>query len=162
MEITASVIAVLLMLVGITGIIVPVLPGSALIIATLLVWALVVADATGWVVFAIGAVLCGTGMVATYVMTGRVLRREKIPNRSVVIGMVAGVVGMFVLPAFGLPIGFVAGLLASEYLRQRDWSRATSSSWQAIKATGLGIVVEFFCAATVLVVFLVGLLVRFL
>ena len=38
---------------------------------------------------------------------------------------------------------FGAGLLASEYLRHRDFRSALKSSVEALKATGIGILVEF-------------------
>jgi len=160
-DIIASVVAGLLLAVGVIGIIIPVLPGSFLVIVGLLVWAIVIGGPVGWVVFCIGAALCVAGMTATYVLTGRTMRRERIPNRSVVLGIVCGVVGMFVLPALGLPVGFAAGLFGSEYARVRDAREALRTSVEALKATGLGILVEFGCASAAVITWIVGMFVRF-
>lgn len=160
-DVIASIVTGVLCLIGIIGIIVPVLPGSITVIAGLLVWAIVVGGPVGWTVFGIGTGFCLAGMVATYFITGRVLRREKIPNRSIVIGLICGVVGMFVIPVVGLLVGFVAGLFASEYARLRDPRTAWSASWQAIKATGAGLLVEFGCAAAAIATWTVGLIVHF-
>lgn len=156
-----TVIAGLLMAVGVAGIVVPVLPGSITILVGLLVWAIGIGSSTGWTVFAIAGALVVAGMVATFVLTGRTLRREKIPNRSVLIGGIAGIVGMFVLPGFGLLIGFVLGLFAAEYLRVRNPATALRTSWEALKATGLGLLVELCCATAAVTVWVIGLIVYF-
>lgn len=134
----------LAILVGVAGIIIPVLPGSILIALSLLAWALWGgAGVTGWVVFGIGLALVAAGMAASAVLTGRKLKQHSVPGRSVVTGLVFGVVGMFVIPVVGLFVGFAAGLLLSELHRTRVWRTAVVSSWAALKATGLGMITEF-------------------
>ncbi|OYO21897.1 hypothetical protein CGZ93_08115 [Enemella dayhoffiae] len=160
-DVIASIVTGVLVLIGIIGIIVPVLPGTITVIAGLLVWAIVVGGQVGWTVFAIGAAFCLVGMVSTYLLTGRVLKREKIPNRSIVIGLFCGVIGIFVIPVVGLLVGFVGGLFASEYQRMGDAGKAWRTSWQAIKATGAGVLVEFFCAAAAIITWVVGLFLHF-
>ena len=83
------------------------------------------------------------GMAASAVLTGRKLKQHSIPSRSVVVGLVLGVAGMFVIPVVGLFVGFAAGLLLSELQRTRVFGTAVASSWAALKATGLGMIVEF-------------------
>ena len=156
-----SVITGILVLIGLAGIVVPILPGSITIIIGLLVWAIFVGGPVGWVVFAVGALLCLAGMLGTYVLTGRVLKREKIPSRSIVIGLVVGVVGMFLVPVVGLPLGFAVGLFGAEYLRVGDVPGALKSSWAAIKAAARGILLEFGLSGLAVVTWLVGLSVRF-
>lgn len=150
-----------LIAVGIAGIVVPVLPGSILIIISLLIWAITVGAAEGWVVFAIGGVLAGAGLSAGIVLTGRALRQRQIPNRSVIVGLVVGVVGMFVVPVVGLFVGFALGLFASEYARQRSARPALSSSVHALKATGLGILAELGLACAAGTVWVIGVWVYF-
>ena len=148
-------ISVVLVVVGVCGIVVPVLPGSATILAGLLVWAIWGGSSYGWLVLGIGAVFVAVGASAQYLITGRRLKEREIPSRSVVVGLVAGVIGMFVIPFLGLPIGFIAGLLASEYVRVRDLREAASTSWTALKSVGLGMLVELamaLCAAAALLV----------
>lgn len=160
-DVVVSVITGILVLIGLAGIVVPILPGSITIIIGLLVWAIFIGWPIGWVVFAIGAVLCVAGMLGTYVLTGRVLKREKIPSRSVVIGLVVGVVGMFLVPVVGLPLGFAVGLFAAEYLRVGEVPGALRSSWVAIKAAARGILLEFGLSGLAVVTWLIGLSVRF-
>lgn len=151
----------MLVIIGIVGIIVPVLPGSIMVLIGLLVWAIVIGGTTGWVVFGIGALFVVCGMVSTYLITGHVMKREKIPNRSVIIGIVCGIVGMFVLPALGLPIGFAVGLFLSELIRVREPKLALKTSWEAIKATGAGMLIELGCALVAAATLSVGIFLHF-
>ena len=148
----------LAILVGVAGTIIPVLPGSFLIGLSLLAWALWGgAGITGWVVFGIGIVFVLAGMAASAVLTGRKLKQHSIPGRSVVAGVVLGVVGMFIIPVVGLFVGFAAGLLLSELHRTRVFSSAVASSWAALKATGLGMLAEFGLACLAASTWVIGL-----
>lgn len=150
-----------LIAVGIAGVVVPVLPGSILIIVSLLMWALTVTSTEGWVVFAIGTVLAGAGLGAGVVLTGRTLRQRQIPGRSVTLGVLAGIAGMFVIPVVGLFVGFALGLFASEFARQRNARAALASSLHALKATGLGILAELGLACLAGTTWVIGVWVYF-
>ncbi|WP_026537926.1 DUF456 domain-containing protein [Arthrobacter sp. 9MFCol3.1] len=157
-EIVVTVLCGLAIVVGVAGTIVPVLPGSILIGASLLAWALWGgAGATGWVVFGIGMMFVLAGMAASAVLTGRKLKEHSIPSRSVVVGLVLGVAGMFVIPVVGLFVGFAAGLLLSELQRTRVFGTAVASSWAALKATGLGMIAEFGLACLAASTWVIGL-----
>jgi uncharacterized protein YqgC (DUF456 family) len=157
-ETVVTVLCGLAILVGVAGTIIPVLPGSILIGLSLLAWAIWGGAGTaGWVVFGVGVVFVLAGMAASAVLTGRKLKEHRIPSRSVVIGLVAGVVGMFVIPVVGLFVGFAAGLLLSELLRTRNFGTATATSWAALKATGLGMLVEFVLACLAASTWVIGL-----
>lgn len=149
-------------MVGAVGIIVPVLPGSILIGISLLVWALTTGSTLGWVVFGVGIVFVAAGMASSAVLTGRAMKKQSIPGRSVVIGLLLGIVGFFVIPVVGLLVGFALGLFLSELARQKDARAAVSSSMAAIKATGLGILAEFGFASLAAGTWGLGVLIHFL
>lgn len=152
-DLIVSILALVAMLVGVVGIVVPVLPGTITIVIAALVWAIVLGTGSAWIGFAVIVVLGAIGMAAGIVLTGRRLKEMGIPNSSLLIGGVGAVVGFFAIPVVGLLIGFVGGLYLAEYLRIRDPKEAWTSSWAAIKAAGLGMVVEFACAAIAVAVF---------
>ena len=52
-----EVLVALAILVGLVGVIVPILPGLVLVLAAILVWAISEGSATGWTVFAVAALL---------------------------------------------------------------------------------------------------------
>jgi uncharacterized protein YqgC (DUF456 family) len=156
-ETVVTILCGLAILVGVAGTVIPVLPGGILIALSLLSWAIWGgAGAGGWVVFGIGMVFVLAGMAASAVLTGRKLKEHSIPNRSVVVGLVLAVVGMFLIPVVGLFVGFAAGLLLSEYHRTRKFGTAVTTSWAALKATGLGILVEFGLACLAASTWLIG------
>lgn len=145
-EFVAAVAAVVLALVGLVGIVFPVLPGSILVGAGALAWAIWGASSWGWAAFGVAAFLLVVGTASSWLLTGRSLQQRQVPKWPVTVGIVLGIVGMIWLPGFGLPIGFVIGLLLAEWYRMRDFRQAVVTSWETIKALGLGILVEFGCA----------------
>lgn len=136
----------LAIVVGLIGIVVPVLPGSALIAVAVLIWAIVLGNGVAWGVFAGVAVLVALGMVATYLLNAKAARVTGVPPLSLAGAAVLGIVGFFVIPVVGLLLGFAAGLFGMEYLRLRDTTRAWNSALTSLKATGKGMLVEFACA----------------
>lgn len=100
----------------------------------------------GWVAFGVAAFLIVVGTVSSLLLTGRSLKQREVPKWPVTAGILLGIVGMFLLPGFGLPIGFAIGLLLAEWYRMRNFRKAAVTSWETIKALGLGILVEFGCA----------------
>lgn len=152
--------AALLLIVGVMGTIFPILPGSLLTIGTLLVWAWVLGSTASWTAGLIGIALAVVGMSASAILTGRKMRRERIPRGPIIVGIVAGVVGMFIVPVVGLFLGFALGLLLAEYARRRDLSAAWRSSVEAMKSMGFGMLIECACASLATFAFVVGAIVH--
>lgn len=146
LQIIATVVAGLLLVVAAIGTIIPVLPGSLLALLTLLGWAWTLDGTPSWVMGAIAMALVLIGWSASLVLTGRKLKERKVPGRSVLVGGVFAVVGMFVIPIVGFVLGFALGLFLSELQRRANAAEAWSASIAALKATGIGILIEFCCA----------------
>lgn len=155
-EIIATIVTSVLIIIGCLGIIIPVLPGSITALIGLIIWAVVLQSVEGWVVLALGGTLLLAGMSASLVLTGSRLKRRAIPNRTLLFGVIGAVIGMFVIPVVGLVIGFIVGLLASETVRNRNFRTALDTSWVALKAAGLGIIIELSCALLASSVFIIG------
>ncbi len=145
-------------LVGLVGIVVPVLPGSVLIGLAVLAWALLTATAPAWTVFAACAVLLVAGGVITWFIQARHTRAAGVPGSSLVAAGLAGIVGFFVVPVIGLLLFFPLGLFLAEYLRLRDPRRARASAIVGLKATGLGMICELGLALAASGVWLVAVL----
>lgn len=161
-QIIWTVVCGLAIAVGITGIIIPVLPGSVLIAISLLVWAIAVGSPVGWSVFGVGIAAVAAGMISSAVLTGKVMKERRIPNRSVILGVVLGIVGFFFIPVVGLVVGFAVGLLLAEYLRLREFRPAIESSLAALKAMGVGMLAEFGFAALAAGTWTTGVVIYFL
>lgn len=126
--------------VGLVGILVPFLPGSALIGIVVLLWAGLVGGTTAWLTFAAVMVLLVMGAAVKYLLPGRRLKDAGVPLSTQLIGALVGVVGFFVVPVVGLLIGFVVGVYAAE--RHRVGAQAWSSTQAALRAVGLSIAIE--------------------
>jgi len=155
-EVTELVVAITIV-VGLVGIVVPVLPGSVLILGAVLVWAILEASVTAWVAFAVAALLLVTGAVVKYVIPGRSLRSSGVPRRSLVAGGVLGIIGFFVVPVIGLFLGFVLGVYVAE--RQRVGSElAWPTTRAALKAVGVSILIELAAGLLATTAWVVGVL----
>ena len=137
-----TVIIGLAVLVGLIGIVIPVLPGSILIGLAVLVWAMMTGTGTAWAVFAGVAALLAIGSVITYVVATRRTRAAGVPASSLVGAGISGLVGFFAVPVIGLLLFFPLGLFVMEYRRLGDAMAARTSAWVALKATGLGMLLE--------------------
>lgn len=126
---------------GLVGILVPVLPGSVLVLAAILVWAMEVSSPTGWAVLGVATLLLGLGAVVKYAVPGRHLQMQGIPRGTLVAGGLLGAVGFFVVPVVGLVLGFVLGVYVAEVQRVGR-GPAWPSTRAALRAVGLSVLIE--------------------
>jgi uncharacterized protein len=136
-----EVLVALAILVGLVGILVPVLPGLVLVLGAILVWAINEGGTTAWTIFALAAVIVAVGSVVKYAVPGRRLKSSGVPSTTTWFGIALGVVGFFVIPVIGLVIGLVLGVYLAEY-RRVGATAAWPSTKQALRAVGLSILIE--------------------
>ncbi len=138
----ATVLAAVLVTVGIVGIVLPILPGRVLVVAGVGVWAVARGDVVAWTVLGAVVAIAVVGSVVKYLAPGRRLRDSGVPGRTIVSGAVLGVVGFFVIPLVGLFIGFVLGVYLAELARLGRHDAAWPSTRQALAAVGWSVVIE--------------------
>ncbi|HEY0888068.1 MAG TPA: DUF456 domain-containing protein [Nocardioides sp.] len=136
-----EILVALAIAVGLVGVLVPVLPGTLLIGAAVLVWAAATGGTTAWLVFSVAAVLLAAGAVVKLLVPGRRLKGAGVPTSTLLAGAALGVLGFFVVPVVGLLLGFVLGVFLAEWHRVGR-SSAWPSTVHALKAVGLSIVIE--------------------
>ncbi len=144
--------------VGIAGIIVPVLPGTILVLGAVLVWALDIGTTTAWTVFAVSTLLLVAGSVVKYLVPGRRLKTAGVPNRTLLVGALLGFVGFFVIPVVGMFIGFVLGVYVAERARVGG-ALAWPSTKSALRAVGASILIELAAAVLAAGVWVAGVVV---
>lgn len=154
----ADLIAGLVIAVGLVGILVPVLPGSVLVVAGVLGWAVAEGGTTAWAVLAVVVLLVGLGTIVKYAVPGRRLQVAGIPATTQWIGVLLGVVGFFVVPVVGLFLGFVLGVYLAELARVGS-AQAWPSTVHSLKAVGLSIVIELAAAVAATCVWVAGVVV---
>ena len=147
----------LVMAVGLVGVVVPVLPGLALIWAAGLVWALAEGSGAGrWVTLAVMTVLLVAGTVAKFVLPGRSVLATGAPRSTLLAGGAGALVGFFVIPVVGLVVGGALGVLLAESRRLGDTSRAWTSTRGVLLGVGIGVLLELVAGVAMVVAWVVG------
>lgn len=145
-------------LVGLLGIVVPVLPGVLLIAGALVAWAYSTNTGLAWGIAWTGLVVLAIGFVIKFAVPHRRLKDAGVPRRSLVLGAVLGIVGFFVVPVIGLFIGFIGGVWLAESSRLGR-SQAWPSTKVALRATGLSILIELASGLVATAAFVGGVIV---
>ena len=157
MEATLWVPAVLI-LIGMVGIVIPVIPGLLVCLAAVFVWAFDTKSTLGWWIFGVCAALYLAGMALQYAVPGRRLREAGVRRSTLVLAVVLAVVGFFVIPVIGAPLGFVLGIYLVELGHSHDRATAWASTKAALKAVFLSMGIELLAAVAIATTWLVGVL----
>jgi uncharacterized protein len=150
-----EIIVAIVIAIGLVGIVLPVLPGDWLILAAVLVWAWETGGTTAWACAGLAAALIIVGAVIKYAVPGRRLKRDGIATSTLVVAGLLGVVGFFVIPVIGLPLGFVGGIYAMQW-RARGSEHAWPATKSALRAVGLAILIEFVFGLLAAITWVVG------
>ncbi len=149
------------MAVGLFGVVIPILPGTMLIWAAGLVFGLGDGfSGTAWLFFGLMTVLVAAGTVGKYALPHRAGASGGAPRASIMRAVALGVVGFFVLPVIGLPVGAVGGLLLAEHRRLGDWSAAWSLTKHVLAGFGLGVLVELSAGIAMVLIWIVWVAAR--
>lgn len=147
-----------LIVIGMVGIVVPVLPGLLLTLAAVLIWAVSTGGTTAWVVFAVAALVYAVGVVAQFLIPGRRLKAQGVGLGTLLTAVVFAIIGFFVIPVIGAIIGFVLGIFVVEMTRSRDRAAAWTSTKAALRAIVHSMGIELVAAFGIAVVFVVGVM----
>lgn len=131
-RIIVLVLSSLIMLVGLIGTVLPVIPGTILIFAGALLYALVEGfQAVGWPTVIVLGVLTVVATTADLWASSIGAKLGGASGWSILIGLVAGLAGLVVFSLPGAIIGAVLGVLLTEIARVGDWRLAlkAGSGW---------------------------------
>ncbi len=151
------IVPTLLVLVGLIGIVVPVLPGLLLVLGGVLLWAGMDGSATAWTIFAISVLLAAAGFALQYLVPGRRMRQAGVSNSTLVLAVVIAIIGFFVIPVVGAIIGFVLGIYVVELGRSKDRSHAWVRTKHALIAVLQSVGIELLAGLGIAGVYVVGL-----
>jgi uncharacterized protein YqgC (DUF456 family) len=147
-----------LIVIGLVGIVVPVLPGLLLVLGAVLLWSWEVSTPLSWWVFAASAVLYAAGVSLQYLVPGRRMRRAGVRTSTLALGVLLGVVGFFVIPVVGAAVGFVLGIYLVEHGRSRDARTAWSATKTALGAIFLSVGIELLAGLAIATTWVLGVL----
>jgi uncharacterized protein len=150
-----DVVCGLVILAGLFGIVVPVLPGTVLVALGIGIWASEQGGWEAWTAFGVAAGLLLGGQLLKYAVPGRRLKAA-VPTSTLVVGGVVAIVGFFVIPVVGVLVGFPIGVYAAERVRLGG-DGAWQSTKAALKAMGWSILIEMVAALAATLVWLTAL-----
>jgi hypothetical protein len=65
-----------------------------------------------------------------------------VPATTLIVGSIAGLIGLFVVPVVGLPLFFIGAVYLTEFIRLRSHRDATPSTIEAMKAAVLSTLID--------------------
>lgn len=132
--------------VGVVGTLIPVLPGTTVVWTSTVVYAFTV----GWTIPAVIAVSLSTFTLLISLYLGIKIpakaTRDGETRSALVAGFVGGVIGFFIIPLFGAPIGWLAGVFLVKYANTNALKEATESTWRIAKAFGKSALIQMVIA----------------
>ena len=156
---TLQIIVLAIMLFGLFGLIIPVLPGLVIIWVPALVYGIL----TGFtllsgILFAVMTVLMIVGNLVDNVVMGTRARQQGASWLAIGVALAAGVLGSLAFPPFGGLVAALIGLFAVEFYRLKDFQRAIASTrsmaigcgWAAVIRFGIGTIMILLWAVWVL------------
>lgn len=148
----------ILIMVGIAGIVVPVIPGLLIAVLGVLLWAYQTGTAASWTVFGIVVVLYAVGLALQFLLPGRRLKRDGVGTSTLLLAVLLGIVGFFVVPVIGGPVGFVLGIYLVEHSRSRDAAQAWARTKSALRAVLLSTGIELMAGLLIALTWVVGVI----
>lgn len=142
-------------LVGLVGIVLVFLPGLALQVAAVAIWAFEESTILAWVVLGVVITLALGATILKYLFPQRRMRAEGVPGWVLFVAVIAAVVGLFVVPVIGAPLGFVLTVYVFERVR-RGAAQAWPSTKSALKAVLTSTGIELAGGFLILIVFVLG------
>lgn len=147
-----TIVVGIVMVLGLMGVVLPVLPGLILIWAAAVFYGFMVGFGTvGWTVVGLLTALAVAGMVKTVVIPRRAAVESGASGWAQLGAVIGGVVGFFVIPVFGLILGALAGLLAVEYMLKGDWNEALVAVRGTARGFGLSVVIDLILGMVMIV-----------
>ncbi|MCJ7708367.1 MAG: DUF456 domain-containing protein [Anaerolineales bacterium] len=133
-----TVLAALVMLLGLAGVVLPALPGLALIWLAALGYGLLAGwGASGPWLFGLITLLGLAGLGSELWVTSAGARVAGASGWSVLAGIVLGLIGLLFFSPIGAVIGLTLGILGGEYLRLKDWRKALSAAGGTLAGCGV-------------------------
>ncbi len=154
-------IAVAFILVGIVGIIVPILPGMLLVWFTVVIYAWRTGfEIIGWPTLTIVTLIALITGLSNIWLPLLGAKKTGAAKRALFLGVVGAILGTFLIPIplLGTVIGYALGVFLGEFLKQRDVRLAFKASLGGVAGWGISTIVEISGALLILLIFVVQVL----
>ncbi|MFD5147015.1 DUF456 domain-containing protein [Streptomyces sp. NPDC058401] len=139
----------LVLVLGLLGVLVPGVPGTLLVWAGVLWWALHEQTSAAWGLLAGATALLLVVQVVKWQLPPRRLRGVGVTHRMVVYAGTGAVLGFVLIPVIGTVPGFVGGIYLCERRRLGAHGEAWASVRAVMRAVGTSVLVELFACLLV-------------
>ncbi|MFJ8851390.1 DUF456 domain-containing protein [Streptomyces sp. NPDC102437] len=139
----------LVILLGLLGVLVPGVPGQAIVWAAVLWWALTDMTPVAWGVLIGATALLLLNQALKPLLPPRRPRETGAPRKTLMLGGIGAIVGFFVVPVIGAIPGYVGTIYGAERLRLGSHGAGWASARSVMRATGYSVLVELFACLVV-------------
>jgi uncharacterized protein YqgC (DUF456 family) len=155
-------LTVAFILIGVIGVVIPILPGIFLVWLSVLIYAIFegfsAIDPLTFAFITLIAIVAGTADIWMALFGAKTGGASVI---SLIYGVVGAVIGFFVVGAiapiigslFGGIIGYSAGVLLGQYQKQRDWNLAIRASLGGLAGWGVATILQLGASFLILAIF---------
>jgi len=144
MGVVDPLLAGLVILLGVGGVLVPGVPGSWLVWAAVMWWALKDPQPLAWAVLMGATVALFLSQVVRWALPPRRLRASGATPRMAAYAGVGAFLGFFLVPVLGTIPGFMGGIYLSERLRLGRHREAMAALRTAMRSGGSSVLAELF------------------
>jgi hypothetical protein len=129
---------------GLVGLLFYIIPGLTIIWLAVLVYGIVVGfNVWSGIVFGIITLLMIGGSLIDNLFMGAQAKKTGASWPSIIVALVAGIAGTFILPPFGGLVFAAVGILVFEWIRKQDLKEGAKSAGGILKGCGLAVVTRF-------------------
>lgn len=154
-EAVVSGLVLIVLLIGLAGTLIPILPGILLIWGATVGYGIAVGfSGTGIAVVVVSTVLAVVAVALGVVLPKRAADASGASTQSQLFAALGAIIGFFVIPVVGIIIGALIGIAASEYSRTNDWEMTKRSTIGVAKGFGISTLAQFGIGFLMLLVWL--------
>lgn len=148
-------VVVVILLFGLVGTLIPIIPGVLLMWLTVFIYAwadgFTAVSTASFVIITLIALFTGTADIWLTLVGAK---KGGASLKSMLIGTLGAIVGSFILPILGTIAGYIAGVLLGEYWQHGDWEIAKKAGLGGLAGWGIATVIQFIGGIFILIIFL--------
>lgn len=148
-------VVVVILLFGLVGTLIPIIPGVLLMWLTVFIYAwadgFTAVSTASLVIITLIALFTGTADIWLTLVGAK---KGGASLKSMLIGTLGAIVGSFILPILGTIAGYIAGVLLGEYWQHGDWEIAKKAGLGGLAGWGIATVIQFIGGIFILIIFL--------
>lgn len=143
-DLLTTIIVAVIMVIGLVGTLIPVLPGILAMWAIAVIYGFVM----GWTTAGFVAIVLITGLTLASLVVGYLLPQRAAADAgagrwSQFWGVVGAIAGFFAIPIVGVIVGALAGVLVAEWAQKGELGPAWTSTVATAKGFGISALVQF-------------------